>query len=457
MNDLDRADRRIFLGGAVLALGLAIALPAAAQNAAQPAAPPPAATPAAPAVEAPAAAPTLAERGKYLATAGDCISCHTRQGGEPFSGGLALKTDFGTIYTPNLTPDKDTGIGNWTEEQFARAMHEGVDGNGDHLYPVFPYTDYTKVTDDDVQAIFAYLQSLKPVSYTPPKNAMKFPFGIRALMIGWNKLFFKEGRYVPDAAQSEEWNRGAYLVRGLAHCGACHSPRNALGGQKAETAFQGGTYLDEVRDVVEDQAITPQEGVVRPWSAVNLTSSPQGIGNWSVEEIQTYLKTGHTPYAGAFGPMSEVVNNSTKYLTDADLHAIAVYLKSLPAAVPPTEAIPDDKVKAGEIVYTTRCGDCHLPTGFGIAPSPSVDPTKVSPPLAGNAVTQAPDAATLINVILYGAHEQAAGGEAWPKMPGFQNEVGFDDDQIAALCDYLRASWGNKGGPVTAAQVAKQR
>lgn len=451
MNDFDRSIRRIFLGAVALGFGTALALApehgAQAQDAAQPAAPPAAAP----------AAPTLVDQGRYLATAGDCVSCHTRPGGQPFSGGLALKTPFGTLYSPNITPDKETGIGGWTEEQFARALHAGVGGNGDHLYPVFPYTAYTKITDEDVHAIFAYIQSLQPVSYTPPKNEMKFPFSIRALMIGWKKLYFHEGRYAADASKPAEWNRGAYLVQGLAHCGTCHTPRNALGGENASLTFTGGTYLDEIRDVVEDQAITPQEGVVRPWSSVNLTSSPAGIGNWSVDEIALYLKTGHTPYAGAFGPMSVVVDNSTKLLSDPDLHAIAVYLKSLPPAVQaPAEKIPDDKVKAGEIVYTTRCGDCHLPTGLGIAPSPTVDPTKVSPPLVGNAIVQAPDPASLINVILYGAHEAHQEG-AWPKMPGFQNEVGFDDDQIAALCDYLRASWGNQGGAVTAAMVAKQR
>jgi len=410
--------------------------------------------------QAPAAAgqDALIEQGRYLATAGDCVSCHTRPDGEPFSGGLSLKTDFGTIYTPNITPDKDTGIGGWTEEQFLSAMHQGVDEDGDHLYPVFPYTSYTKVTDADVHAIFAYLKSLKPVSYSPPKNEMKFPFGIRSLMTVWNKLFFKEGRFVADSAQSPEWNRGAYLVEGLGHCGECHTPRNQLGGPRAALAMTGGTYLDEIKDAVEDQAIVPEQGLVRPWSAVNLTSSPTGLGAWSLEEIQEYLKTGHIKRAGAFGPMTEVVHNSTKHLTDEDLHAMAVYLKGLPAKTQLSgQKIADDQIKAGEIVYTTRCGDCHLPTGLGIAPGPDVDPTKVSPPLVGNPIIQAPDPASLINVILYGAHEAKQGEGAWPKMPGFQNEVGIDDEQIAALCNYLRSEWGNQGDPVTPAQVAKQR
>ena len=413
--------------------------------------------------QSPPAAPggqdaALVEQGRYLATAGDCVGCHTRPDGEPFSGGLALKTQFGTLYTPNITPDKETGIGDWSEEQLARAMHQGIADDGDHLYPVFPYTSYTKVTDADIHAIYAYLKSLQPVSYTPPKNEMKFPFGIRSLMVFWNKLFFKEGRFEPNTAQSAEWNRGAYLVAGLGHCGECHTPRNALGGPRASLAMTGGTYLDEIKDAVEDQAIVPEQGLVRPWSAVNLTASPTGLDAWSLEEIQEYLKTGHNKRAGAFGPMAEVVNNSTKHLTDEDLRAMAVYLKSLPPQTQLSgQKIADDRVKAGEIVYTTRCGDCHLPTGLGIAPGPAVDPTKVSPPLVGNPIVQAPDPATLINVILYGAHETKQGEGSWPKMPGFQNEVGIDDEQIAALCDYLRAAWGNQGDPVSPSAVAKQR
>lgn len=412
------------------------------------------------AAPAPSPAPdaALVEQGRYLATAGDCVSCHTRPGGQPFAGGLPLKTQFGTLYTPNITPDRDTGIGGWSEEQLARAMREGVADDGDHLYPVFPYTAYTKVTDEDVHAIFAYLRSLQPVIYTPPKNEMKFPFSIRPLMIVWNKLFFKEGRFVPDASKPAEWNRGAYLVEGLGHCGSCHTPRNVLGGERASLALTGGTYLDEITDAVEDQNIVALDNLVRPWSAVSLTTSPTGLGAWSVGDIEAYLKTGHNKRAGVFGPMSKVVNNSTKFLSDPDLHAIAVYLTSLPAATRNSgQKIPDDKIKAGEIVYTTRCGDCHLPTGLGIAQGPNVDPTKVSPPLVGNAVVQAPDPATLINVILYGAHEGTQGADSWPKMPGFENEVGIDDDQIAALANYLRASWGNQGDAVAPSAVAKQR
>ncbi|MDB5397904.1 MAG: cytochrome [Rhodospirillales bacterium] len=402
----------------------------------------------------------LIEKGKYLATAGDCISCHTRPHGEQFAGGLPLKTPFGTIYTANITPDKETGIGNWTEEQLARAMREGVADDGSHLYPAFPYPSYTKVTDEDVHAIYAYLKSLKPVSYNPPKNEMPFPFSQRGLMAIWNKMFLREGRYAPDASQSPEWNRGAYLVEGLGHCSACHTPRNQLGGERTSLALTGGTYQDAIVDSVHEQEIVKQENMIRPWSAVNLTSSPQGLGAWSVEEIAAYLKTGHNALAGAFGPMAQIVSNSTQYLTDEDTRAMAVYLKSLPPVAPPIDkSVNADQMQKGEIAYTVRCGDCHLPTGLGSPKTPDADPTKVSPPLVGNPVVQADDPATLINLILYGAHEAIMDDKAWPKMPGFEMDfgLGMDDDQVAALANYVRNSWGNKGNMVAPKDVAKQR
>jgi mono/diheme cytochrome c family protein len=420
-----------------------------------------AAAPTPPAVAAPASPEdALIEKGKYLATAGDCISCHTRPGGEEFAGGLPLKTPFGTIYTANITSDKDSGIGGWTEDQLKRAMREGIADDGDHLYPAFPYTAYTKVTDEDIHAIYAYLQSLKPVKYNPPANEMSFPYNQRGLLTVWNKLFLKTGPYVPDAGQSAEWNRGAYLVEGLGHCGACHTPRNQLGGERVSQALTGGTYNDAIADSVHENEIVKQDNMVRPWSAVNLTSSPQGLGAWSVEEIAAYLKTGHNARAGAFGPMAQVVTNSTSKLTDADTHAMAVYLKSLPPTAQDIEKAPSaDQMQKGEIAFTVRCGDCHLPTGLGSPKTADADPTKVSPPLVGNAVILAHDPATLINTILYGAHEDVLDDKAWPKMPGFELDfgLGMDDDQVAALATYVRNSWGNKGAAVDAKDVAKQR
>ena len=400
----------------------------------------------------------LVEEGRYLAIAGDCVACHTRAHGEPFSGGRPLYTPFGVLYSANITTDPKTGIGAWSESQFERALREGIAADGTHLYRAFPYTAYTKLTDHDVHAIYAYLRSLKPVNYAPPSNKMPFPFSVRALLGGWNMMFFEAGRYSPNPSRSAEWNRGAYLTQALGHCGACHSPRNFFGGERTYEGLTGGEYLDEIADEVVNDKITPMdESTVRPWSAANLTPSLSGLGAWSLDAIAAYLKTGHSERAAAFGPMSEVIGKSTSQLTDQDIHAIAVYLKSLPPATqgaPPKPAA--DALKSGEIVYTTRCGDCHLPTGLGMPRVANADASKTAPPLAGNAALQAPDPATLINVILYGAHEAALTDGSWPKMSGFELSVGLNDEQIAALCTYVRSSWGNQAGAVDAAAVAKQ-
>lgn len=405
-----------------------------------------------------AADASLIEQGRYIATAGDCISCHTRPKGAAFSGGLALFTPFGVIYSANITPDPATGIGAWSERELARALHEGIAADGRHLYPAFPYTAYTKISDADVHALYAYLHSLKAVRYTPPPNAMHFPFGLRGLLAGWNLLYLKPGRYATDPARSSEWNRGAYLVQGLGHCGACHTPRDRLGGERTSEALAGGLYLDEVTDEVIDDHLTPMdERTVRLWSAANLTESSTGLAAWSVDEIATYLASGHNARAGAFGPMSLVIANSTSHLSAADTRAIAVYLKSLPATASTEQSEPDDRRRrAGEIVYTARCGDCHQPTGLGMPRSHDADPSKTAPPLAGNPALQARSPATLINVVLYGAHEAAASPGSWPKMSGFELSVGLDDEQIASLCTYVRSSWGNRAAAVDAGDVARQ-
>lgn len=407
----------------------------------------------------PAADPALIEQGRYLATAGDCISCHTRAGGEPFSGGRALDTPFGVIYSANITPEGSTGIGRWTESDLRRAMHEGVAPDGTHLYPAFPYTAYTKVTDADVHAIYAFLRSLKAVRYTPPKNRMPFPFSVRGFLAGWNWMHLDQGRYVDDRSRSAQWNRGAYLVQGLGHCGACHTPRNVLGGERTSLALTGGEYLDEIVDEVVEGKITPMdERTVRIWSTANLTPASDGLKAWSVEELAAYLKTGHSPRGAAFGPMSEVVGNSTSHLSAEDTRAMAVYLKSLePASQAPWSNASASRLKAGEVAFTAHCGDCHLPTGLGMPCSAKTDASKTAPPLAGSAALQSPSPATLINVILYGAHEGKMTDDSWPKMSGFELAVGLADEDIADLATYVRASWGNHAGPVSASAVAKQR
>ena len=407
---------------------------------AQDATPAPAATEAV-ATEVIAQTPDPLAKGKYLATVGNCVSCHTREDGQPFAGGVAFKTDFGTIYSTNITPDTTVGIGGWTEAQFMRAMREGIAEDGEHLYPAFPYTAFTKVTDEDLKEIFSYLKSVPASSTKPTPNQMGFPFNQRQLMAVWNTMFFEAGVYKADPKQSPEWNRGAYLVEGLGHCGACHTPRNILGGEKNDQALSGGIYQDKVAG-----------GAIRQWSAVNLTSAGSGLKAWTPDDIAAYLKTGHGNRAGSFGPMNEVIINSTQHMTDEDTKAIATYLKGLaPLERSTAQKLSDKDLRAGETLYTIHCGTCHLPTGLGSTPG-----SELGPPLAGSAVVQAPDPASLINVILYGAEiPTPPPPKAWKSMKAFGVEL--DDDQVAMLANYLRASWGNLGGPVTAAQVTKQR
>jgi mono/diheme cytochrome c family protein len=406
----------------------------------------------------PSVSASVIEQGQYLARIGDCIACHTRVGGPPFAGGRALHTPFGVIYSANITPDGETGLGRWSEEDFAKALREGRAADGTHLYPAFPYPAYTRVNDADVHALYLYLRSLPPVRYRPPPHALSFPFRMPALLAGWNLLFLDAARFKPDPSRSAQWNRGAYLTLGLGHCGACHTPRNALGAERAAFALSGGTYLDEITDEVSEDQINPLEDLpVRSWSTANLTPAPDGLATWSIEDTVAYLKTGHSARAGAFGPMSAVVMNSTRYLTDADARAIAVYLKSLaPIGRAPAARPSSAQRQTGEIVYTTRCADCHQANGRGVAQGGTTPNAKTAPPLAGNAALQAVDPATLINVVLYGAHEGTVDQHSWPKMSGFELSVGIDDEQIAALCSYVRSSWGNRAPACDAASVARQ-
>lgn len=382
------------------------------------------------------------DRGRYLAAAGNCLSCHVREGGEPFAGGRAFATAFGTIYSTNITPDPDTGIGKWTKQQFADALRKGVRADGEHLYPVFPYPSFTRITDEDVDALFEYFRSLPAVKYTPPENQLKFPASQRWALGLWKFLHFEEARYVPSASQSAEWNRGAYLVRGLGHCGSCHTPRGLLGAEDAQRVFQGGTYQHEVG------------GMLLDWSASNLTGSANGLERWTIDDLAQYLKLGFSPRAGVFGGMNEVVLNSTRHLTAADVRAMAVYLKSLPASPASAVAKPDDgTMSAGSLLYDVHCGTCHLPSGLGSADT--------GPPLVGSAVVLADDPATLINVTLHGAQLPASApskewlARKWQPMEAFGAKL--TDDEVATLLTYLRGSWGNQAEAVSTDQVSNQR
>jgi len=378
----------------------------------------------------------------YLSRAGNCSSCHTRPGGDPFAGGVAFQTPFGTIYSTNITPDAETGIGEWTLDDFGAALREGVGRDGKHLYPVFPYTSYTLTSDADVAALFAYFQTLRPVKYRAPENDLGFPYSQRWSLGIWKTLYFDAGRFVRSPDRSDEWNRGAYLVNGLGHCGMCHTPRNFLGAEDEDLELTGGTYTDSVG------------GKSLSWSASNLTSAESGLGYWSVEDIVSYLQLGLSSRASVFGPMNEVVLNGSMHLNEQDLRAMAVYLKSLDANEQQGGSKPDDDtMRRGSLLYDIHCGTCHLPTGLGS------DTT--GPPLLGSPVTLAADPASLVNVTLYGPHlpEPAPSAawktRAWQRMDPYGAIL--DDEEVAALLSYIRNAWGNSAGEVTPGEVASQR
>lgn len=381
---------------------------------------------------APAAAqlfkPDAVKRGQYLARAADCVACHTSPGGTPFAGGLQINTPFGMLTTPNITPDVDTGIGGWSDDQFYRALHEGIGRHGEDLYPVFPFTSFTKMTRDDVLAIKAYLFSLKPVYAPRAPSAMNFPFNIRSTLMVWRELFFTEGTFQPDPKQSAEWNRGAYLVQGPGHCGECHSPRNVLGAVEQSKALAGGT--------------------VDHWLAPNISSNPiTGLGDWKVQDIVALLKKGSTKTQGVvFGPMALVVHDSLRYLTDSDLKAIAVYLKTSPErGSPAAQAVPPGATMAkSATLYLENCAECHQAKGKGLPGS--------VPNLAGNPVITASEPNDIILAVLKGLQPRGNYGG----MPSFAASLG--DQTIADLANYVRTAWQNKAAPnATAALVAKLR
>jgi alcohol dehydrogenase (quinone), cytochrome c subunit len=375
------------------------------------------------------------ERGKYLADAGNCISCHTQPGAMPFSGGVPFETPFGILYSSNITPDIATGIGAWKVGDLRRAMHEGIAAGGYRLFPAFPYTEFTRVTDADVDAIYAYLQSLKAVRYTPPSSNLIFTQ--RWGMASWNALFFNARRFSLDPAQSAEWNRGAYLVEGLGHCSACHTPRNLLAAEQADRLYAGG--------IIQDKVVQRK---IRRWSAVNLTPAKNGLGAWSVNDLAKYLQTGFSARGGTFGPMNAVIVNSLMKLTAQDVHAMAVYIKSLPVQDYRGDGVSPQQANAGEAIYKDRCEKCHSASGRGGMFS--------GPPLAGSPVVQAEDPASLINIILYGPDtpKEVSFG-AWETMSPYADVL--NDLEIAAVSNYVRGSWGNRASAVKEADVARQR
>jgi mono/diheme cytochrome c family protein len=383
------------------------------------------------------------ERGRYLAIAGNCVACHTKPGGKAYAGGLKFDTPFGVLYSTNITPDRATGIGNWSLAQFTAALRSGTRPDGEHLYPVFPYTAYTKLNDADVTALYAYFRSLTPVSQRPPSNEMRFPFAERRLLGPWKSLFLQQSRFVQRIDRSAEWNRGAYLVEALGHCSACHSPRNALGAEDDDLSMTGGVHSH-----------TDGDGRTRQWAATNLTNSPNGLAAWTVDDLTGYLHRGISQRAAVFGPMNEVVA-SLRQLPSGDVRAIAVYLKSLPANQQKVKSgtLDVDTMSEGRILYNIHCGTCHQPEGTG--------GEDTGPPLAGSAVVNAPQPESLLNVILRGPDRPKVAPSAewqkrrWKMMEAFGDKLG--DDEVAAIATYVRNTWGHVGTPVSEEAVARQR
>lgn len=379
-----------------------------------------------------------AERGRYLATIGNCTSCHTARDGKPFAGGVSFHTPFGVMYSTNITQDARTGIGLWSFDDFYQAMKHGVRPDGTQLYPAFPYTSFARLDDSDLASIYLYLKTIAPVAAPAPANQLKFPFNLRFTLRAWNRLFHDPQTFKVDASKSAQWNRGAYLVEGPGHCGACHTPRNLLGAEEKDMALTGGTLVDAVR-----------RDKYRTWSSVNLTSAPTGLAAWSADAIVAYLKHGENDHAVLHGPMNEVVLNSTRYLDDADARAIAIYLKALPGNAQRAGPVAStSQLHAGEMGYTVHCGTCHLPTGLG--------DKGLGVTLAGNAIVQASDPASLINVILYAPHLPPPPFVAdRSRMKPFGKWL--SDQEVADIATYLRGSFGNTAGAVNSEQVKRQR
>jgi len=378
-------------------------------------------------------------RGEYLARAGDCMACHTATGGEPYAGGVAIPTPFGTFYAPNITPDPQTGIGTWTAEDFWRALHEGKSKDGVLLYPAFPYTNYTKVTRSDADDLFVYLQSIKPVPQPRRQHELEFPYNERKLLIAWRALYFKPGEYVRDPAQSDAWNRGAYLVRGLGHCDACHATRNLLGAVPGNNETVGG--------------LIP----VQNWYAPSLTSNREtGLGDWEVEEVVDLLKTGVSARGAVFGPMAIVVYHSSQYLTPDDLAAMATYLKSqaqhdepeAPVQIKVPSAQAEVLYGQGRKIYEKRCVDCHQRHGEGVP--------RIYPPLVNNEAILMPYPINAIRIVVNGGFPPSTHGNPRPYgMPPFGQDL--SDNEIAAVVSYVRQSWGNHAAPVSPAEVSSAR
>ena len=381
----------------------------------------------------------LVERGEYLTRAADCVVCHTAQGGAPFAGGRAFVLPFGTMYSTNITPDAETGIGSYTDANFLDAVHKGIGRNDTRLYPAMPYASYTFMSDEDALAIKAYLFSLKPVRAPAPANTLKFPFNQRFLMVFWSAFFNPDKRFEPNTERSAAWNRGAYLVEALGHCGECHTPRNLGMALNNRDKFAGAV----------------QAG----WRAYNITPDRgAGIGEWSDEELAHYLSSGHADGRGtASGPMGEAVDESLSHLTAGDVGAIVTYLRTIPAekspdlpapkTQPASESFADDQVGDlhGKAVYEGACAGCHGWSGM----SPSI----AAASLTGTRAINDPKGNNVVQVILRGGQRHAADTSVY--MPEFGGA--YSDSEIASVANYVTARFGAQGSTLTAPDIVKMR
>ena len=382
-------------------------------------------------INSPLATTSTTQRGAYLAQVGNCAGCHTARGGQPYAGGLAIQTPFGSVYASNLTPDAANGIGSWSRAEFWRAMHHGRSKDGRLLYPAFPYTSYTLVTRDDSDALFAYLKSLPAVNKANQADAVRFPFNSQAALAVWRALYFKPGNYQADTRQSIDWNRGAYLTEGLGHCSACHAARNALGATDGLNLAGG---------------LIP----VQNWYAPSLVATQEaGLQDWRIDDIKTLFKTGIAPQASVNGPMAEVVLGSTQHWSDADLNSMAVYLKALPAAAAtPLPTPPGQTSERGSKLYEQHCAQCHGENGQGMP--------NAYPALAGNRAVAMPQTANLVQVVLNGGYAPATHGNPRPfGMPPFV--LVLTDADVAEVLTHIRSSWGNLAPGVSAFDVNRIR
>lgn len=384
-------------------------------------------------LDAPTPDAALAARGEYLVRAGSCYGCHTARGGVPYAGGRPIETPFGIVHSSNLTPDRATGIGAWSADAFWRALHHGRSRDGRLLYPVFPYPNYTRITRADSDAMHAWFMTLPRVVQPNKAHVLGFPVGTQAALAVWRALYFRPDAHADDPARPADWNRGAYLVEGLGHCNACHSARNALGATRSPLDLAGG--------------MIPMQN----WYAPSLTASDEaGVAEWPQEEIVRLLKTGIATHGFVMGPMAEVVQNSTQHLADADLAAMASYLRSLPptpARPAPTGPAPTPSAR-GAALYADHCAGCHGRDGRGVPGA--------YPPLAGNRAVTLPVVNNLVHAVLEGGFPPATAGNPRPYgMPPYASAM--KDDDLADLLSHIRNAWGNRAPPVSALEVAKAR